>query len=50
MQKKTQGKTKGSSEKPRLSATQRKIRRQQVGMAIVGLILILAMIMALSIR
>ncbi|MEN6570381.1 MAG: hypothetical protein ABFD24_00895 [Anaerolineaceae bacterium] len=50
MQKKNQVKAKGSAEKPRLSATQRKIRRQQIGMAIIGAILILAMIMALSIR
>lgn len=50
MQKHNQGKTKRNVEKPRLSATQRKIRRQQIGMAIVGVILIVAMIMALSIR
>lgn len=49
MQKNKQTKAKGNSEKPRISATQRKIRRQQIGMAIIGGILILAMVLALAI-
>jgi hypothetical protein len=50
MQKKNPGKGKGIAEKPRLSAAQRKIRRQQISMAVIGLILIVAMIMALTVR
>jgi len=50
MQKKNQVKANGKLEKARLSADQKKIHRQQVGMAIVGVILIIAMVMALFIR
>lgn len=50
MQKKNQVKVKGKPGKARLSADQKKIRRQQMGMAIVGVILIIAMVMALFIR
>lgn len=42
-------KTNGAG-KPRISATQRKIRRQQVGMAIFAMILVVAMILSLVIR
>jgi hypothetical protein len=36
--------------KPRVSAQQKKFRRQQVFMAVVGIVLILAMVMALVIN
>ena len=48
MQKKQQSKNKANKEKPRTSVTERKIRRQQIGMVIVGAILILAMVLALA--
>jgi hypothetical protein len=41
---------KGAAEKPRISATQRKIRLQQVGMAIFAMILVIAMILSLVVR
>jgi len=50
MSKKQQSKSKSTSAKPRISATERKIRRQQIGMVIVGGILILAMVLALALN
>lgn len=50
MQKKKQTKQKGYSVKPRISNQDRKMRRQQIGMAIVGVVLIVAMVLALTIR
>jgi len=50
MQKKKQTKQKGNSVKPRISVQDRKMRRQQIGMAIVGGILIVAMVLALTIH
>lgn len=47
MQKKNQSNSNGKAGKPRISAYQRKIRRQQIGMAVVGIILVLAMVLAL---
>ena len=41
---------KNSADKPRVSATQRKMRRQQVGMAIFAMILVIAMILSLVVR
>lgn len=41
---------KGGSEKPRISAQEKKIRAQQIGMGIFGLILVLAMILSLVVR
>jgi hypothetical protein len=41
---------KGGAVKPRPSATQRKIRRQQIGMAIFAVILVIAMILSLAFR
>jgi hypothetical protein len=38
------------TEKPRVSATQKKIRRQQWGMAIFAIILVVAMMLSLVIR
>ena len=49
MQKTKQNKAKGKAEKPRVTAAQRKIRRQQVIMGIIGIILIVAMVLALTI-
>jgi hypothetical protein len=43
-------KNSGAGNKPRISAQQRKMRRQQVGMAIFALILVVAMILSLVIR
>lgn len=42
--------TKNGAGKPRVSAAQKKLRRQQVGMAIFGVILVVAMILSLVIR
>ena len=36
--------------KPRVSAQQKKMRRQQVGMAIFALVLVIAMILSLVVR
>lgn len=47
MQKKVQTKSNGKAAKPRVSAFQRKIRRQQIGMAVVGIILVVVMMLAL---
>jgi hypothetical protein len=41
---------KSGAGKPRASAQQRKMRRQQVGMAIFAMILVIAMILSLVIR
>jgi hypothetical protein len=41
---------KNSVEKPRVSAQQKKMRRQQVGMAIFALILVIAMVLSLVVR
>jgi hypothetical protein len=41
---------KNGAGKPHVSATQRKIRRQQVGMAIFALIVVVAMMLSLVIR
>jgi hypothetical protein len=41
---------KNGAGKPRVSATQRKLRGQQVGMAIFALIVVIAMILSLFIR
>jgi hypothetical protein len=41
---------KSGADKPRISATQRKLRRQQVGMAIFAMILVIAMILSLVVR
>jgi hypothetical protein len=41
---------KGGVVKPRVSAQQRKMRAQQIGMAIFGLILVFAMILSLVVR
>jgi len=41
---------KSSGTKPRVSAQQRKMRRQQVGMAIFGMVLVVAMILSLVVR
>ena len=38
---------KSGAGKPRISAEQKKLRRQQVGMAVFGIILVLAMILSL---
>lgn len=50
MQKTKKNTAKGKAEKPRVSAAQRKIRRQQVTMGTIGVILILAMVLALTIK
>ncbi len=50
MQKKKQTRQKGNSGKPRISMQDRKMRRQQIGMAIVGVVLIVAMVLALTIQ
>jgi len=50
MPKKQQSKSKPTSARPRLSATERKIRRQQIGMVVVGAILIIAMVLALALN
>lgn len=47
MQKNKPNKSNGKAVKPRGSAYQRKMRRQQVGMALVGIILVFAMVLAL---
>ncbi len=47
MQKK-QNKNRALAQKPRISANERKIRRQQVIMAVIGITLILAMVIALA--
>ncbi len=41
---------KSNAGKPRVSAQQRKMRRQQVGMAIFAMILVIAMVLSLVIR
>jgi hypothetical protein len=41
---------KNGAEKPRISATQKKIRQQQLGMAILAVIMAVAMILALVVR
>lgn len=41
---------KTGSVKPRMSAQQKKMRRQQVGMAIFALVLVVAMILSLVVR
>ena len=41
---------KSGANKPRVSAQQKKMRRQQVGMAIFALILVVAMMLSLIIR
>lgn len=41
---------KDGAEKPRISATQKKIRQQQLGMAILAVIMAVAMILALVVR
>jgi len=38
---------KGGATKPRVSAQQRKMKAQQIGMAVFGLILVIAMILSL---
>ena len=40
----------GAAVKPRVSAQQKKMRRQQVGMAIFALVLVVAMILSLVVR
>jgi hypothetical protein len=43
-------KKKNGAEKPRVSANQKKMRAQQVGMAIFAIIVIIAMILSLTFR
>lgn len=47
MQKKVQSNSNGKATKPRVSAFQRKLRRQQIGMAVVGILLVVVMVLAL---
>lgn len=44
------GKKSGNDNKPRVSAQQKKMRAQQVGMGVFAIILIVAMIISLFIR
>jgi predicted nucleic acid-binding Zn ribbon protein len=44
---KKNGNKNGSENKTRLSSTQKKLRRQQIFMAIVGIILVISMVLAL---
>lgn len=44
---KTSKSKQGSENKPRMSSTQKKLRRQQIFMAIVGIILVISMVLAL---